>query len=59
MTTAAHITTAQELLNASGLGRCELLRGELTMMSPTGGEHAWLLFRLGGPLSAFVEQQKL
>jgi Uma2 family endonuclease len=59
MTTTAHITTAEQLLNASGLGRCELVRGELAMMSPTGGEHAWLLFRLGGPLAAFVEEHKL
>ncbi len=33
------ITTAAQLLNAPELGRCELVRGELTMMSPAGFEH--------------------
>ena len=39
MATTQHVTTAEELLQASGLGRCELVRGELHMMSPAGFEH--------------------
>lgn len=33
------ITTAEELLRAGDIGRCELVRGELVMMVPAGGEH--------------------
>jgi hypothetical protein len=36
MATTEHITTAAQLLEAPGLGRCELVRGGLLMMSPTG-----------------------
>lgn len=59
MTTAPRITTAQQLLDAQGLGRCELVRGELIVSSPTGGEHGWLVLRLGGRLAAFVDQQAM
>jgi hypothetical protein len=31
---APDITTAGELLGATGLGRCELVRGKLIMMTP-------------------------
>jgi hypothetical protein len=34
MTTTEKIVTAEQLLSAPGLGRCELVRGELIMMSP-------------------------
>lgn len=33
------ITTAEQLLHSPDLGRCELVRGELIMMSPAGFEH--------------------
>jgi Uma2 family endonuclease len=33
------ITTAEELLRAGDIGRCELIRGELRMMIPAGDEH--------------------
>lgn len=33
------ITTAEQLLRASDIGRCELIRGELRMMVPPGFEH--------------------
>ena len=33
------ITTADQLLRAGDIGRCELIRGELRMMIPAGGEH--------------------
>ena len=39
-TQASHITTADQLLAAADdLGPCELVRGELTMMTPAGFEH--------------------
>lgn len=34
-----HIMTAEQLEQAGDLGRCELLRGELVMMSPAGSRH--------------------
>ncbi|HEX5138409.1 MAG TPA: Uma2 family endonuclease [Planctomycetota bacterium] len=33
------IRTAEELLRNPHIGRCELIRGELHMMSPSGAEH--------------------
>ena len=39
MATVQEITTAEQLLEAPDLGRCELVRGELVMMSPAGYEH--------------------
>lgn len=59
MSTTEHITTADQLLKATGLGRCELIRGELVMMSPAGFEHGWLVMKLGHCLTEFVTQSKL
>lgn len=59
MATTQTITTAEQLLQATDLGRCELLRGELAMMSPPGFEHGRIALRLGGRLSAYVEKQSL
>lgn len=57
MTTAHDITTAQELLSAAPqLGRCELVRGELIMMSPSGFEHGVIVARIASPLHAFVKK---
>ncbi len=60
MTTAPSITTADELLrHASRLGRCELIRGELMMMSPAGAEHGVIAQRIGSRLLNFVESHGL
>jgi len=53
------ITTADALLNAPGLGRCELIRGELIMMSPSGFEHGRLASRIDRRLGDFVEKNAL
>jgi Uma2 family endonuclease len=53
------ITTAEQLLEAPGLGRCELLGGELVMMSPAGFEHGRIVNRLSVRLGTFVESQAL
>jgi Uma2 family endonuclease len=54
------ITTAEELLNApADLGRCELVRGELIMMSPGKGRHAAVGLRIGRALLNFVEANSL
>jgi Uma2 family endonuclease len=59
MSDVDQITTAERLLHASDLGRCELVRGELVMMSPSGFEHGLLVTRVTTPLNVFVTQQQL
>jgi len=54
MATVEHVTTAGQLLQASGLGRCELLRGELIMMSPAGSRHGEIALAMGAILRDFV-----
>jgi Uma2 family endonuclease len=53
------ITTAVELLQTPGLGRCELVRGELIEMSPTGYEHGRLAAEIAGILRDFVKPRGL
>jgi Uma2 family endonuclease len=59
MATAAQITTAEQLLQASGLGPCELVRGELTMVSPPGFRHGRVETRITHALNSFVESRGL
>ena len=59
MATTEQITTAEELLRTPGLGRCELVRGELIMMTPAGFEHGRIVSRIGARLEDFVEEQRL
>ena len=61
MSTPTHsITTAEELLNApADLGPCELVRGELVMMSPGKGRHGVVEARILGELIAFVRGNNL
>ena len=60
MSTTQHaITTAEELLQATHLERCELVRGQLKMMSPAGFEHGAIVMRIAGPLWAHVRQHDL
>ena len=59
MATTQQITTAEELLRTPGLGRCELVRGELIMMTPAGFEHGRIVSRIGARLEDFVEEQRL
>ncbi len=59
-TATKHITTAEQLLAASGeLGRCELFRGELRMMAPSGGEHGDLVGYLHHLISRHVFGRRL
>jgi len=59
MATTNHITTAAQLLEVSGLGRSELVRGELIMMSPAGSRHGAVLARLTGRIVSFVDEHRL
>jgi Uma2 family endonuclease len=59
MSTLLQITTAEELLHAPDLGRCELVRGDLIMMSPAGFEHGRVISRINYRLGQFVEKNGL
>src|SRR3990172_5835472 len=59
MATTEHLTTAGQLREASGLGRCELVRGELVMMSPAGSRNGSVVARLTGRLVGFVDEHHL
>ncbi|MHB8902257.1 MAG: Uma2 family endonuclease [Thermoguttaceae bacterium] len=59
-TPTQNITTADELLRApSDLGSCELVRGELVMMSPGKGQHAAVGARVVRALSNHVHAHRL
>jgi len=59
MTTAMQITTAEQLWKANIQQPCELIRGEMRMMSPGNAEHGWVIMNLSAPLATFVKQQSL
>lgn len=56
---ASSITTAEQLLRAGDIGRCELVRGKLVMMVPAGGEHGDIAYELGYRLGEYVRPRKL
>jgi Uma2 family endonuclease len=53
------LVTADELLKMGDIGRCELIYGELIMMSPAGFSHGEIAMRLGMHLARFVEDHDL
>jgi Uma2 family endonuclease len=59
MAATGTLMTAEELLNAPELGRCELVRGELVMMSPAGFDHGRIALTIGRLLGNFVSQHAL
>ncbi len=64
MSTTTHLMTADELLvmphyeNGNDF-RCELIRGELKKMSPSGGVHGILCAKLANVLTSFTEANNL
>ena len=55
----ATFTTAEQLWRNHPNGRCELVRGELLMMSPAGSEHGWVIMNIAAPLATFVRSHEL
>lgn len=53
------ISTAEVLLAAGDIGPCELVRGELVMMSPAGFEHGVITQRIAAFLHAYVAPRLL
>ena len=59
MTSISSIHTAEQLLAAGDIGRCELVRGELTMMSPAGANHGRIAMRISSIIDQHVTTRKL
>jgi Uma2 family endonuclease len=59
MASVQEITTAEQLFETPGLGRCELVRGELILMSPAGLEHGAIAGRLYGHIFSYVTKKRL
>jgi Uma2 family endonuclease len=53
------ITTAEQLLRAGDIGRCELIRGELRMMIPAGDEHGRITVTLTHAVAGHVLSRRL
>ena len=53
------ITTAEQLLHAGDIGRCELIRGELRMMIPPGFEHGRVTINVTAAVVSFVRARQL
>lgn len=56
---ARDITTAEELLRAGDIGRCELIRGELHVMIPAGYEHGRITVNLATPIAIHAKVNSL
>jgi Uma2 family endonuclease len=59
MTTMPKLITADELFAMGDIGRCELIYGELIMMSPAGPEHGVVALRIGRLIGNHVEDHDL
>jgi Uma2 family endonuclease len=58
-TAASKLVTADELISMRDIGRCELIYGELVMMSPAGAEHGVVAGRIFRFVAPFVEEHEL
>ena len=59
MTTTTRNITADELFTMGDIGRCELIYGELIMMSPAGPEHGVVAARIARLIGNYVEDHDL
>jgi len=53
------ITTADQLLRATEIGRCELIRGEFRKLIPPSFEHGRVAMELGSRIAAHVHEHDL
>ncbi len=53
------ITTAEQLLRAHDIGRCELVRGKFIMMNPAGDEHGRIIVAITHALANHVLPRRL
>jgi Uma2 family endonuclease len=53
------LLTAEELFKLGDIGPCELVEGELIMMSPTSGEHGEIVALITTALSNFARPNRL
>lgn len=51
--------TADQLFSLGDIGPCELIRGELTHMSPTGYDHGRIASKIDRIIGNFAEKRKL
>jgi Uma2 family endonuclease len=54
-----HLLTAAELFQTPGLGRCELVQGELISMSPAGFQHGQVAINIGWALKEYVRSHPI
>jgi Uma2 family endonuclease len=59
MDDAAHLLTAAELFQTPGLGRCELVHGEVISMTPAGFEHGRVSAEIGWILKEYVKRHPI
>jgi Uma2 family endonuclease len=57
--TAAPLVTGEELAEMGNIGRCELVEGEIIMLSPTGWRHGDFELQAGYALKSFVGERNL
>ncbi|MGD0382689.1 MAG: Uma2 family endonuclease [Thermoguttaceae bacterium] len=59
MAITEHIISAEELFQTPNPGRCELVRGELVMMTPAGFKHGKIIVNITYFLEQFVRATKM
>jgi Uma2 family endonuclease len=59
MSSVSNITTAEQLFAAGDIGRCELVGGELLMMSPAGSRHGRIAMTIGSAMERHVTENDL
>jgi Uma2 family endonuclease len=59
MATTTHLVTAEELMQLSGNGRYELVKGELLTMSASGSDHGLITMSLSLVLATHIKNRQL
>ncbi len=57
--TQTELITGEQLARMGNLGRCELVKGRIVPMAPTGDEHGGVEVNIGAALKEFVRTHKL